>query len=247
MWSGPRNISTAMMRAWENRADTAVMDEPFYAAFLAETGKAHPMRAAVLAAHETDWEAAARACEAEGPPILYQKHITTHMVARAPTAWMAACRHAFLIRPPEAVVPSFLAGWPDAGAEDLGFARQAALFERVADREGRAPPVIAAGTVLDGPEAALRALCAALGVAFDPAMLAWPPGRRATDGVWGAHWYKGVEASTGFARPDRAPHPEPDARARAMIAACRPHYERLAAHAIRPRDRGIEGAPRDAP
>jgi len=122
MWSGPRNISTAMMRAWENRADCAVMDAPFYAAFLAETGRPDPMRAAVLASHETDWQACARACAtADAARVVFQKHMVTHMVPAAPTGWMAACAHAFLIRPPEEVVPSFLRGWPEAGLDDLGF------------------------------------------------------------------------------------------------------------------------------
>ena len=231
MWSGPRNISTAMMRAWESRADCAVMDEPFYAAYLAETGKAHPIREAVLAAHETDWAACARACaEADAAPVVFQKHMVTHMVPAAPTAWMAACAHAFLIRPPEEVAPSFFRGWPGAGVEDLGFHRQAALFETVRGMTGRVPPVIAARDVQSDPERALAALCAALGVAFDPAMLAWAPGPRESDGVWAAHWYAAVQASTGFAPPRPAEPVPPELEE--VVSACRPAYAALAAHAL---------------
>jgi hypothetical protein len=126
MWSGPRNISTAMMRAWENRADTQVTDEPFYAAYLATTGLDHPMREAVIAAQPVDWEECARLCAGEtGTPIHFQKHMCQHMIAQAPLGWMAACRHAFLIRPPEAVAASFHKGWAGMGADDLGFRRQA--------------------------------------------------------------------------------------------------------------------------
>lgn len=232
MWSGPRNISTAMMRAWENRADCVVMDEPFYAAYLSETGLEHPMRAAVLEAHETRWAACAEACAtARGAPIVFQKHMTSHMVPGAPRGWMAACRHAFLIRPPEEVVPSFLRCWPGAGLIDFGFHRQAALFDEVRALTGRTPPVIAARTVQAMPERALRVLCTALGVAFDPAMLSWPAGPRASDGVWADHWYTAVRASTGFTPP---PPPAAPAIGTELIAACRPAYEALAAHALSP-------------
>ena len=229
MWSGPRNISTAMMRAWGSRADTEVTDEPFYGAYLAATGLDHPMRAAVIAAQSTDWEACARFCAGGvDAPVHFQKHMCQHMIAEAPLGWMASCRHAFLIRPPEAVAASFHKGWAGMGAGDLGFRRQAELFDQVCEMTGQAPPVLEASDVLAAPEAMLRALCAALGVAFDPAMLAWPAGPRASDGVWGAHWYGRVEASTGFA-PDRPPGPAP-AGLKGIVAECRPYYERLYAH-----------------
>jgi len=232
MWSGPRNISTAMMRAWENRTDCTVSDEPFYAAYLAETGLDHPMRAEVLAAQPTDWETCARFCaKGVAAPIHFQKHMCQHMVPAAPLGWMAACRHAFLIRPPEAVAASFHKGWPGMSADDLGFRRQAELFDHVCDLTGAAPPVIESRDVLEAPEATLRALCAALGVGFDPAMLAWPAGRRASDGVWAPHWYERVEASTGFA-PYKAPGPVPPGL-EGVVAACRPFYERMARHTLR--------------
>ncbi len=233
MWSGPRNISTAMMRAWDSRADTVVMDEPFYAAYLAATGLPHPMAAQVIAAHPTGWDAVAHDCATRaGAPIVYQKHMCQHMVEGAPLGWMAAVRHAFLIRPPEEVAASFRDKWEGMRAEDLGFARQAALYDHVRALTGSAPPVIEARDVLADPAGMLRALCAALGVAFDPAMLAWAPGRRPTDGVWAAHWYAAVERSTGFAAP-RPARPLPPAL-RPVADACRPHYERLAEAKLSP-------------
>jgi hypothetical protein len=228
MWSGPRNISTAMMRAWENRADCEVTDEPFYAAYLATTGLGHPMRDEVIAAQPTDWQECANLCERGlNAPLHFQKHMCQHMVPEAPLGWMAACRHAFLIRPPEAVAASFHKGWTDMGADDLGFRRQAELFDHVCQIGGEAPPVIEARDVLEAPEATLRALCCALGVAFDSAMLSWPAGPRASDGVWAAHWYKRVNASTGFA-PYSAPKPAPE-ELRGIVAKCRPFYERMRA------------------
>ena len=175
VWSGPRNISTAMMRAWENRADTAVMDEPFYGAFLATSGRPDPMRKAILAAEETDWRAAADLCATvDLAPIVYQKHMCSHMLPEAPLDWCRAARHAFLIRPPAEVAVSFARGYPDLVAADLGFHRQAELFETVAEMTGSRPPVVTARSVQDAPERTLRALCSALDVPFDGAMLAWP-------------------------------------------------------------------------
>ena len=236
MWSGPRNISTAMMRAWENRADSRVTDEPFYAAYLASTGLDHPMRAEVIAAQPVEWEECARFCAGDAAagidaPVHFQKHMCQHMIAQAPLGWMAACRHAFLIRPPEAVAASFHKGWPGMGADDLGFRRQAELFDHVCQTVGATPPVLEARDVLEAPEAALRALCSALGVGFDPAMLTWPAGPRASDGVWGAHWYGRVNRSTGFA-PYQPPAPVPEGL-EGIVAECRPYYERMHAHRLR--------------
>jgi hypothetical protein len=231
MWSGPRNISTAMMRAWENRADTRVTDEPFYAAYLAATGLDHPMRSAVIAAQPTDWHECARHC-AEGvdAPIHYQKHMCQHTIPQTPLEWMATCRHAFLIRPPEAVAASFHRGWPEMRADDLGFGRQAELFDHVCQITGVAPPVLEARDVLEAPEVALRALCSALDVGFDPAMLAWPAGPRDSDGVWAAHWYERVNQSTGFAAY-KPPGPVPYGL-EGIVEECRHHYERMSAHKL---------------
>ncbi|MDT8344611.1 MAG: HAD family hydrolase [Thermohalobaculum sp.] len=237
MWSGPRNISTAMMRAWENRADTAVMDEPFYGAYLRDTGLDHPMRAEVMAHHATDWDAIAGACAtAAGAPIVYQKHMCQHMIPGAPRDWMGKVRHAFLIRPPQAVAASFRRGWDGMGVEDLGYRQQAELFDHVCQLTGMAPPVIEARDVLERPEAMLPALCGALGVAFDPAMLAWPAGRRDSDGVWGAHWYRTVEASTGFVGY-REPGPVPSGLER-VVDACMPFYDAMRAWRLGPVEAG---------
>ncbi len=235
MWSGPRNLSTAMMRSFGARADVAeVWDEPFYAAYLAASGKPHPMRDAVLASQPQDWRAVARACAtAEGPPgtVIYQKHMSQHMEPAFGRDWMDAVRHVFLVRAPERVAASFAAKWEDVKLADIGFVQQAELFERVADRTGAAPPVIDAEDVRADPEGVLTRLCAALGLRFDAAMLAWPPGPRSSDGVWAAHWYGAVTASTGFSPPDPAPPPL-DGPLAALARAARPAYERMRPFAL---------------
>jgi hypothetical protein len=236
MWSGPRNISTALMRAFENRPDTAVVDEPFYGAYLAATAIDHPLRAQVLKAQSVDWRETARALVGPVPggrPIFYQKHMTHHMVGGIGRAWMARCRNAFLIRSPEQVLASYAARRAQVTLADIGFVQQAALFDREAQRLGAAPPVIEAQDVLGDPQGVLRALCAALGIAFRPEMLRWPPGRRATDGVWAPFWYDAVERSTGFGPPAPAVSIDDlDEPLKPIAAAARPHYERLARYKL---------------
>jgi hypothetical protein len=229
MWSGPRNISTALMRAFENRADTAVLDEPFYAHYLKATGIPHPSAAEVVAAHESDWRrvvAVMLGPVPAGRPVFYQKHMTHHLLPGMARDWFAAMRHAFLIRKPEDVVRSYARERPDVTFADLGFAEQAALYGEVAAATGMAPPVLDADDVLSDPARLLGALCRALDLAFDPAMLAWPAGPRASDGVWGKHWYAAVWRSTGFqpSAPAGAPLSAPLA---ALAERAMPHYRRL--------------------
>jgi hypothetical protein len=243
MWSGPRNISTAMMRAFENRPDTYVIDEPFYAVYLDRTGIDHPMRAESLASQSTNWRLVVAELLGEPPEgrtIFYQKHMTHHMVDGVGLDWMAQCRNAFLIRSPERVLASYAAKRPEVSFEDIGFARQAELFDREADRLGLAPPVIDAEDVLDDPRRVLSALCGALGIPFTSAMLRWPAGRRATDGVWAPAWYGAVERSTGFASPT-AELPELDGRLREIAERARPHYQRLAQYRLAARPATVEG------
>ena len=244
MWSGPRNLSTAMMRAFENRADCAVSDEPFYAAYLAETGLDHPMRAEVLVSQPTDWREVATALVGPAPDdasLWYQKHMTHHMLTDFGREWIGQCRNAFLIRHPAAVLASYVAKRETVALEDIGVVQQAELFEREADRLGHAPPVIDAADVLADPAGTLGALCAALGIAFDPAMLNWPAGHRASDGVWAPAWYAAVEASTGFAAPaSEQDLPELPEHLSAIAAIAENTYRRLAEHRLCGEEAGRE-------
>lgn len=235
MWSGPRNLSTAMMRSFSSRSDTVVSDEPFYGCFLKATGADHPLREQVIAAMDCDWKsvmASLRGDPPEARPVWHQKHMWHHMTGPVGYDDFSGFAHAFLIREPERMIASYLRKRESARFEDFGLERQAEFFEREADRIGRAPPVIDANDVLADPEAVLSKLCAALGIAWDPAMLRWERGRRETDGIWAAHWYNAVEASTGFGPPETGPVALPP-DAQRLADKCRPYYERLAAHRIR--------------
>jgi hypothetical protein len=234
MWSGPRNLSTALMRSFGNRSDCSVIDEPFYAAYLAISGAEHPMREAVLAHHETDWRKVAAALAGPAPggkPVFYQKHMTHHMLPEIGRDWMRACRHAFLIRQPARVLASYAGKRETVGLADIGFMQQAELFDEAAGLTGEAPPVVDADALLAEPARLLASLCVALGVPFNEEMLTWPSGPRHTDGIWAAHWYDAVNRSTRFGPPSPAPRLDDPHLARLEEEAL-PAYSKLARFAI---------------
>lgn len=227
MWSGPRNISTAMMRSFGARPGTVVVDEPLYAHYLAATGLAHPGREEILASQPQGWaDAVAGLLAPVDAAVFYQKHMTHHLLPEVGRDWLARVSNAFLIRDPAAVVASYAKVRGEPTLEDLGYPQQAEIFRAYGG------PVVDAADVLRDPAGTLGALCAALGLAWDPAMLSWPAGRRATDGVWAPHWYAAVERSTGFGPYDPAPAEVP-AHLRPLVDRARPLYEELAAAALR--------------
>lgn len=204
MWSGPRNISTAMMRAFENRPDCAVADEPFYAAYLAATGLDHPARDEVLASQPQDWRVVARALIDDEPaPVFYQKHMCQHLLAGMDLAFTEQFTNCFLIRDPRQIIASYARVRPEFTLEELGFPQQLDLFERERQRLGEAPPVLEAALTLSDPPGVLGRLCERVGIPFDPSMLSWPAGPRESDGVWAPHWYASVWKSTGFRPPEQ--------------------------------------------
>ena len=230
MWSGPRNISTAMMYAFGNRPDCFAWDEPFYAFSLKHHGNDHPMRDEIIAANETDWESLVARCLAPAPkPLFYQKHMTHHMLPGYDRRWILGLTNAFLIRAPERVLASYTKKWSEVTLRDIGFVEQAEIFDMVAQNNGTAPPVIDAEDVLANPRKILASLCTAVGITFDKSMLAWPQGPKSFDGNWAPHWYNAAWTSTGFALPSREtakPPPLPSHLAQ-IAEGARPHYEAL--------------------
>ncbi len=229
MWSGPRNLSTAMMYAFGQRSDCAVWDEPFYAPYLAATGADHPMRDAILAAHEADPARVAARCIGPIPadkPHFYMKHMPHHMIAGFPLDWATDCVNVHLIRHPARVIASYGAKRAEMTLEDIGFPQQSTLFQHIGGL------VIDSADIRDDPASMLALLCDRIGLAFDPAMLSWPAGGRAEDGAWAPHWYGAIHASTGFAGPDR-PLPALTGAAAALCDAALPHYAGLAEHRLR--------------
>jgi len=239
MWSGPRNISTAMMRSWENRPDCHVSDEPLYAAWLRLSGAAHPGREEVMAAGQTDWrvvvEQLTRGPVPDACPIWYQKHMCHHLHDSIALDWIAELSNVLLIRQPDAVVASYVRarGTDDIQPEDVGLPQQVKLFDWLSRELDAAPPVIDSAEFLAAPEAHLRALCDGLGIDFLPHMLAWPAGPRPSDGVWAKYWYASVWRSTGFATP-RACEVRLEGRAAAVADACQPLYQYLYSNRLRP-------------
>jgi hypothetical protein len=235
MWSGPRNISTALMRSWESRDDTFVCDEPLYAHYLSRTNVGHPGREEVLAAQETDWREVVEYLTGDipgGKSVFYQKHMAHHLLPGMDRGWVRSVTNAFLIRDPREMLTSLIRVTPSPTVEDTGLPQQRELFERLREESGVAPPVLDAKDILDNPRGVLDALCATLAVPFQEAMLSWQAGPRETDGVWAKFWYGAVEKSTGFQpyTPKTDPVPE---RLRAVYEECRVSYDKLYEHRLR--------------
>src|SRR5262249_26465271 len=208
MWSGPRNISTAMMRAWGNRADSFVIDEPFYAYYLKATGKKHPSADEVITSGDTDWRrviARLTGPVPNGKPIVFQKQMAYHLLPEVNREWLGAVTNCFLIRDPREVIASYTKKREDPALEDLGFTQQVEIFDLVRRRMKAVPPVLDARDVLEKPERMLRLLCDVVGIEFSKSMLSWSPGLRETDGVWARHWYGEVAKTTSF-QPYRPRH-----------------------------------------
>ena len=234
MWSGPRNLSTAMMRSWGNRTDTFVTDEPLYAAYLAATGLVHPGRDEIIEAYETD---AANVTSwligtpPEGKSIWYQKHMAHHLLQPFGRDWLAQVSNVILIRDPNEVLVSYARKRETASAEDLGYHQLADLFDYVSEITGYPPSVMDARDILLNPAGMLETLCKHLKVPFSDRMLSWSPGRRDTDGIWAKHWYDSVETSTCFREysPRKIKVPEEYLQ---VVETCMPFYEKLASQRL---------------
>ncbi len=234
MWSGPRNISTAMMRSFGSRADTAVIDEPFYAHYLLETGTEHPGADEIIQSQSTDWRTVSQGITGAIPgnkSVFYQKHITTHMLEHIELDWLEPLTHCFLIRDPHSVVASYTQKRAEGAADDLGYVQQLRIFEFVTQQLQRQPLVVDSALLLQDPQGQLTALCAAIGIEYTSNMLSWEPGIRETDGVWHKYWYDAVATSTGF-RPWSPKTPALDNNQKKIASACQPYYEALRSHAL---------------
>lgn len=232
VWSGPRNVSTALMYSFAQRADTRVVDEPLYAHYLRVTGLDHPGRDVVLASQENDGEAVVRdvvlgPCDRE---VLFLKQMAHHLV-EVDRGFLARCENVLLTRDPRDMLPSLAENIPEPALRDTGYAAQLSILEELR-RLGREPLVLVASEILKDPRGVLSALCARLGLPFDEAMLSWRAGPRPEDGAWAPHWYAGVHRSSGFApwKPKDEPFPE---RLRPLLEEARPIYEQLSRLAIR--------------
>lgn len=229
MWSGPRNISTAMMRSFENRSDTKVWDEPLYGPYLAQTELPHPMADAVIEEQGSDWRPIIDACAADSESkVFYQKHMTHHLLPDMPLQWLDSLVNCFLIRRPDEVLASYhnKRDGDEITASDLGFPQQTRIYEYLVQHTGEYPVVVDARDVLKDPEGILRKLCERIDIPFEQNMLSWPAGRRDSDGVWSEHWYDAVWKSTEFARWRERDTRVPD-HLKNVLEECQPHYDRL--------------------
>lgn len=235
MWSGPRNISTAMMRAWGNRPDTFVVDEPFYAYYLSVTGEKHPGADEVIANGETDPVRVIARLTGPIPSdkrIFFQKQMAHHILPGTDREWLCTVSNCFLIRDPREVIASYVKKREDPVLQDLGFMQQVQIFDFVRACTNSIPPVVDAKDVLNNPGRMLRLLCDAVGVEFSKSMLSWARGFRETDGVWARHWYGEVANTTSF-RPYRASDAKVPERLQEIHDRCRESYDQLYQYRLR--------------
>ena len=201
MWSGPRNISTAMMRSFENREDTIVIDEPFYAYYLKKSGLVHPGKDQILKSQSNNWHEVVEHITSEltnSATIYYQKHMAHHIFPHNDMEWVKSFKNCFLIRHPKEVILSYSKKNEIKNARDLGFLQQVQLFKKIKNITGTTPAIFDSMDILLAPKVLLKKLCKYLEIEFSNKMLKWPKGIRDTDGVWASHWYKNVINSDGF-------------------------------------------------
>ena len=204
MWSGPRNISTAMMYAFDNRLDCHATDEPLYANFLMSTGTQHPGAKEIMEKHEADLDRLISQLTGpipEGKSIWYQKHMCHHVMDDSDISWIDGLTNCFLIRDPREVLLSLSKITDSIDLRSTGLPQQIRIVEHVTKQSGFSPPILDSKEILENPRALLRELCDLVGINFDQKMLSWEPGPRACDGVWAEYWYGSVWASSGFSPP----------------------------------------------
>lgn len=233
LWSGPRNVSTALMYSFAQRSDTAVVDEPLYGHYLRVSGSVHPGGDDVMSKMNCDGDAVMKRImtRQQPEPLLFIKHMAHHL-RDLDLSFMKDIRNVFLIRDPLEMLPSLTVQIPHAGLADTGLKRQWELFDDLAN-SGRNPAVIDSRELLLNPRSVLAQLCAHLGIDFDEGMLSWPPGPLDEDGVWAEHWYHSVHKSTGFSEYV-AKSDFPDALL-PMLEECRPWYDKLYSRAFKAR------------
>ncbi len=231
MWSGPRNVSTALMYSFAQRRDTRVLDEPLYGHYLRVADAEHPGKQEVIDAMISDGERVVREVIL-GPcdrPVLFMKQMAHHLVA-IDRAFLAQTTNVLLIRDPEQMLPSLAQNLAQPILRDTGLAMQSALYQELLDL-GQQPLVLDAKQLLLDPPGVLSQLCSHLGIPFDEHMLHWSPGPRPEDGIWAKYWYQNVHQSTGF-EPYRERNEPFPSHLLPLLEECKPHYALLAQVAL---------------
>ena len=199
MWSGPRNISTALLRSFSNRDDTVVYDEPFYSYYLKETNLNHPMKDEIIDFYPTKENEVIKSILENKKGIYYQKHMTHHILDKTNIEWLKKGTNCFLIRHPSKVINSYIKKNTLQSITDIGFDQMFRLFKYVNKNISKEIIVINSDTLLENPELYLKKLCQNLNIDFSTKMLKWPKGKTNDFGIWYKHWYHDIINSTEFA------------------------------------------------
>ena len=234
LWSGPRNISTALMYSFAQRDDTVVYDEPLYAHYLSRTPARayHPGAEEVIATMENDGEVVVRdlILGDQPRPVAFFKHMTHHLVNLDP-GFLAETTNVLLTRDPVEMLPSYAKQIESPSLLDVGYKAHTELLSYLRSL-GQDPPVLDSKQLLLNPRTVLGELCARIDIPFQEAMLSWPAGARPEDGVWASYWYSSVHRSTGFGEYVPKTDPFPDSL-KPLLGECQPYYEQLSAVAIK--------------
>jgi len=204
MWSGPRNISTALMRSFGNRPDTYISDEPFYAYYLHRTNENHPAKEKIISTGQTNWNLVVQKLVGDIPNnknIWYQKHMAHHNFPENNLDWIKEMENIILIRNPKDVIFSYIKKYKLKNSFQLGYTQQMQLYNILQDYNKCEPIIIDSEDLLENPKKILKKLCKKCNIPFYSKMLSWPKGTRETDGVWGEYWYKKVQNTTHFLPP----------------------------------------------
>lgn len=235
MWSGPRNISTAVMYSFAQRPGSKVVDEPFYAHYLLQSGAEHPGRDEVLESQPKDAARVIRNLLAHNSEkdLLFLKNMAHHMVNMDAVLdkLIRRFQHVFLIRDPAEMLLSLNKTLANPTLRDTAYNRQLELFNKVKS-ESTTPAVIDAKELLKNPKHVLSELCRRLNIPFFETMLSWEAGPLPADGIWAKYWYNNVHQSTGFKPyvPKQEDIPE---RLKPLYEKCKPMYQQMFVHAIK--------------
>ena len=199
-WSGPRNISTALMRSWSSRNDSFVSDEPFYAYYLKEQQLKHPMYKEIIKYYPNTYDDVVTSLTSEIPndkERWYQKHMAHHLIDLNNISWIKNFENCILIRHPKDVINSYIKKNTLNHVDELGYPQQYKIM-RYLDSVGKNFIVIDSNILLNNPEKILSQWCSSMNLEFDISMLRWEKGNHPQDGIWWKHWYDNVITTTHF-------------------------------------------------
>ena len=232
LWSGPRNVSTALMYSFLQHPAIHVIDEPLYAHYLSKTSVSHPGDKEVLLTMEHDGEKVLKKIVSETKKfqIVFLKNMAHHWIG-LDSSWLDKYDNIFLIRDPKQMLPSLVNQLPKPILRDTGLKTQVEIYDRL-QKQGKQPIIIDAKYLLKNPKKILRIVFKHLGLPFSTRMLKWPKGPKREDGIWAKYWYHNVHQSEEFTPYYAKKEPFPE-HLNELLDECTPYYQYLTKRSIK--------------